>query len=428
MKRLLRVLKAIAKTAVALLVLTAVGLLIARVVFTRQLNAEIAAIQERGDPLTMADLTGPEIPDSESAALIYIQVIDRLSADDFGGLIGDFTKRTDDPQAFDELRRAVGRHRDVMPLIKQALAMPGYVFQDEFRRLRIRRVAQFLRAQALVDAREGRVDEAIGCVETILKIAGVKSGHGLIPFIDYQSSIGVACRSVQEIAQYSDLTFWQAQRLQDSVAALDPKADFIRALKEDKAFFLATSSMQMSDWARWAAEEGCPTPPQRLLDPVSLVWLKVIVIGDQVAYVRLTDKLIGSLDMPYSAFQSQGFESAPDVPFYAILTRMSGPVKAGSFRGYCRTKAELAAGRVYLAVLAYENKYGSLPADLGELEDRLGWDMPTDPFNGEPLIYARADDGFKVYSVGTNLKDNGGLRKLPDSEDYDIVWEWSAHK
>ena len=34
--------------------------------------------------------------------------------------------------------------------------------------------------------------------------------------------------------------------------------------------------------------------------------------------------------------------------------------------------------------------------------------IPIDPFTGHPFIYKKQDSGFIVYSIGNNLKDEGG--------------------
>jgi hypothetical protein len=42
-------------------------------------------------------------------------------------------------------------------------------------------------------------------------------------------------------------------------------------------------------------------------------------------------------------------------------------------------------------------------SDLG-----LPADATTDPFNDKPLNLKRTDEGWIIYSVGKNLKDDGG--------------------
>jgi hypothetical protein len=49
--------------------------------------------------------------------------------------------------------------------------------------------------------------------------------------------------------------------------------------------------------------------------------------------------------------------------------------------------------------------------------------LPVDPFTGKDYIYKKKDKGFIVYSVGEDLKNDGGLRRKAREKDYDIVWE-----
>jgi len=50
-----------------------------------------------------------------------------------------------------------------------------------------------------------------------------------------------------------------------------------------------------------------------------------------------------------------------------------------------------------------------------------------DPFSGGPLLYRPKPDGFVLYSIGPDQKDNGGSPKQPKQEtDYDIVWQFPS--
>lgn len=52
----------------------------------------------------------------------------------------------------------------------------------------------------------------------------------------------------------------------------------------------------------------------------------------------------------------------------------------------------------------------------------FGGHVPVDPFTGEPFRYVPGQDGFRLYSVGGNLKDDGGEEKAHA----DIVWRNKA--
>jgi hypothetical protein len=77
--------------------------------------------------------------------------------------------------------------------------------------------------------------------------------------------------------------------------------------------------------------------------------------------------------------------------------------------------------RVGLALAAFKAEKGAYPETL----DAIAGDvkpMPIDRFSGGPLKYARRGDGFILYGVGQNGRDEGGLEPAPgDHKAADIV-------
>ena len=63
-----------------------------------------------------------------------------------------------------------------------------------------------------------------------------------------------------------------------------------------------------------------------------------------------------------------------------------------------------------LAILRFEKENGRLPNDWDELFNK-GYlnTIPMDPFSDKPLVYKKTDDGFRLYSVGLNFTDDGGV-------------------
>jgi hypothetical protein len=62
-----------------------------------------------------------------------------------------------------------------------------------------------------------------------------------------------------------------------------------------------------------------------------------------------------------------------------------------------------------LALQIYKTEHGSLPEQLDDLVPECLTDVPVDPFTGDPLIYLRGDSGCRLYSVGADGVDNGGI-------------------
>ena len=89
-----------------------------------------------------------------------------------------------------------------------------------------------------------------------------------------------------------------------------------------------------------------------------------------------------------------------------VLYYMEMPAFGSALAKKSQSDAQLEATRVILALRAYELAHGKLPSDLNTLVPEFLDAVPADDFDGQPLRYA--PDRKIVYSVGQNLKDDGG--------------------
>ena len=85
----------------------------------------------------------------------------------------------------------------------------------------------------------------------------------------------------------------------------------------------------------------------------------------------------------------------------------------GIFQRYHKTKAQTEALIAVLAILRYKNDSGQFPESLDKLVS-AGYlkAIPQDPYSNSPLIYKPTETNFKLYSVGPDFKDDGGVIKL----------------
>jgi hypothetical protein len=88
--------------------------------------------------------------------------------------------------------------------------------------------------------------------------------------------------------------------------------------------------------------------------------------------------------------------------------------------------AQLQATRIILALRAYELTHGKLPADLNALVPEFLFEVPADDFDGQPLHYS--PEKKMVYSVGKDLKDDGGMDRDPEAKTsqtkFDLVYRF----
>jgi hypothetical protein len=87
--------------------------------------------------------------------------------------------------------------------------------------------------------------------------------------------------------------------------------------------------------------------------------------------------------------------------------------------------ARLRVAQTVVALERYRLKNErQLPLKLSELFPRFLHFAPLDPFDGYPLRYTNLPEGYIVYSIGKDLKDNGGTPwkyGQASTSPYDIV-------
>ena len=59
---------------------------------------------------------------------------------------------------------------------------------------------------------------------------------------------------------------------------------------------------------------------------------------------------------------------------------------------------------------------------MAELEIDDSGLVLTDPLNGKPYTYERTGDGFRLYSLGANGTDDGGLNMSDEIKDDILLW------
>lgn len=87
------------------------------------------------------------------------------------------------------------------------------------------------------------------------------------------------------------------------------------------------------------------------------------------------------------------------------------------------THAHLA--RIAQALWAYREDRGAFPEELKALHPAYLAELPLDPFSGQRFIYRRTGEGFALYSVGENQRDDGGVHyEIYSSENpkKDLIW------
>ena len=104
-------------------------------------------------------------------------------------------------------------------------------------------------------------------------------------------------------------------------------------------------------------------------------------------------------------------------PAYCLLTKTSlpGPLNAT----FTTMIAQSRITRVGLAALLYRQEQGKYPENLAAIH----MEKLVDPFSGQALIYRAETHGFIIYSVGPNMRDDGGEATGRHEKD-DVAWRF----
>ena len=109
---------------------------------------------------------------------------------------------------------------------------------------------------------------------------------------------------------------------------------------------------------------------------------------------------------------------------YRVLAAMLVPAL-----GKASSKAARAQTTVKMAIVAcvlerYRLAHGSFPDTLEGLAPQFIAEVPLDPMVNRPFHYQRTGDGwFRLYSIGTDGKDDGGVFKLEGNKP-EKDWPW----
>jgi hypothetical protein len=90
----------------------------------------------------------------------------------------------------------------------------------------------------------------------------------------------------------------------------------------------------------------------------------------------------------------------------------------------------LVAAQVGVAAERYRLAHGGWPQDLAQLVPTYLREVPTDPYDGQPLRYRQTADGVVLYSVGPDRTDNqGNLVRFAPADGHDFGFQlWDVAK
>jgi len=93
-----------------------------------------------------------------------------------------------------------------------------------------------------------------------------------------------------------------------------------------------------------------------------------------------------------------------------------------------RTRAMQRLSQVALALVVYRDRHRQYPRELGQLAPAILAAVPTDPFTDGQFVYKASSNGYTLYSLGPNMRDDNGQGACGGAGKDDIAVEMKQQR
>ncbi len=277
--------------------------------------------------------------------------------------------------------------------------------------LALRGGANLLGLRAILWHKDGHDDEVLHTAATILKIAHhvSNSGHTLINEMIATAIRNIAVQTaqlVEEDAHYSE------QGIREFCGALE---EAVHPEYLTRAF----------EWERLAGIDSLwRLRPVVVVIEDPLSRLTAYFLRDYYAtnYIRVMNLMVTATTVPayehkalLDKLKTLSKDTDSSMGPYASMMLPNG---MRSLLQVIDTEISLRTAQIALATKLYHQDHDRYPDTLEALVPDYLDVLHNDPFSGKPYLYSYDDAGIRVYSVGTNYVDDGGL----GTDRLDVGW------
>ncbi|MGZ5527030.1 MAG: hypothetical protein ACXWIU_13175 [Limisphaerales bacterium] len=315
-----------------------------------------------------------------------------------------------------------------------------------------RTIAQMLADRAKLDLADGNPDDALEQLTFIHKLCEVLEGrptHKPMTLVAAMINVaiqGLYCDAVAEGLQKHAWRDTHLQELQDQAkeinvlpfveSALEGErismARTLQSPKSEVANFCSPLSsasgrgpLPTNAWARWKN----PLYTSIRLAPRGWFYQNMVSIADTMQPV------INVFDIPQDRVSPrQAGVACADLDHrlthptpYNYVAVIAIPNFVRAFQVAAKNQSLINLGYIACALERYHLTHNEYPETLDALVPQFADHIPHDIIGGEPLHYHRTSDGqFKLYSIGWNETDDGGVPEHDVNGQHTGDWVWQS--
>jgi hypothetical protein len=150
-----------------------------------------------------------------------------------------------------------------------------------------------------------------------------------------------------------------------------------------------------------------------------------LMTDDALAHQRFMHEYRQLAAKPYYEAR-QEWEQSEDKIFSGpsgVLTRLLLPALSSCAERAAAAEARRQGVRLAVAMCRYRAEQGQFPEKMENLVPQWMPFVPRDPFDGESMRLKQTERGWVVYSIGPDVKDDGGAAFDRENRTGDITFE-----
>ena len=422
-----------------------------------RMRSQLALVRAEATALAMSTAP-PRVPDVENAALIYEQAIENLQWEVDGNVlpeaVDDWFDNPASPFPADnaELNATLDQNVTTLALLHRAAQRPHCFFERDYSRLgintpmpevtRLMTFARLLQLDAGRELHRGNCLNAARDVRTMMAMsAHLLPEPILISQLVSAALLGRAFDMIPLVLAHPALDA-------GSVAMLDPadhhatmRHSMQRAMLGEEAFGLSvfaalgdgetTYNELVGTISFDGAGPGLMDSIRRALQQLVTPLWRVLLMGDDLNGYRqwmATQRNIGAEPFHTEGTQrrmeeAKRAEESINSAAPGVLTMAVAPAISSMHVTVARTDAQYRLIILAVAMARYQQANdGALPQSLADLVPDHLIANPIDPFDGRALRFVPLENGgFRIYSVGPNRTDDGGMTNADNRDEGDVV-------
>jgi hypothetical protein len=430
--------------------------IILNITFSIQLKNKLAELKAQGRPTTIAEIVPPPVPDEKNAAILYNKAFKLMEIEEgkqITRIIGEIKSYSDISEWTDEQRKEISqlvnssKVQYIYVLLEEGSKKPKCNFNHEYEKgpdmllpelSPMRSATRLLCIKALIEAESGKSAEAFYTLLIGLKFANHFKDEPIL----ISQLVRIACdqiiiECIKNISDSKGIPPENANLIINELSTHKDVEPFIKCMDGERVAFggwgfekIINSNMPFARIVEM--EEGDDNPIKKRIQSLITILYKPILKKDYICYLTLMTKMQNTFNSSYNnttqKIEDKTIDVDEQIPRYCILTRMVLPAIGRIKNLAIIHQANIDVCSVGLALKVYKAKNGTYPERLESLVPQILSEIPIDPFSGENLKYSRYIGGFKLYSIGPNMQDDFGTKRIyekdsPAYENYDIVWK-----